>query len=287
MVLKLLVLSLMVPLGLDLHIPVPEDNPLTADKIELGRRLFNDRRLSRDGTIACASCHDQNRAFSDGRSIAVGVTGRMGRRNASSLINRAYGRAFSWDARVATLEEQVINPIEDPNEMDLGVAEAARRVGLTPRALSHALASYVRSILSGNSRYDRFVNGDRTALSVDEEAGLRIFSGKGNCTACHVGPNFTDERVHNTGVAWRTGQLTDAGAGQGTFKTPTLRELPRTAPYMHDGSMATLNDVIDFYNRGGGANPFLDSALRPLSLTDAEKQVLVLFLQSLSGEIRR
>ena len=267
--------------------PVPEDNPLTAEKIELGRRLFNDRRLSRDRSIACASCHNPGRAFSDGRAVPVGVDGRKGRRNAPALINRGWGRAFFWDGRVRTLEEQVLKPIEDPNEMDLPVADAASRVGLRPEDLSRALASYVRSIMSGNAPYDRFVNGERTALSAEQQAGLQIFRGKGNCTACHVGPTFTDERLHNTGVAWRNGQLTDPGAGNGTFKTPTLRETARTAPYMHDGSLATLHDVVAFYERGGSANPFLDPELRPLGLTAQEKQALQSFLLSLSGTTTR
>ncbi len=283
LLLLLLIVSGSVPLGLDLYMPVPEDNPMTVEKIGLGRRLFNDRRLSRDGSIACASCHDPERAFSDGRAIAVGVFGRKGRRNAPALINRGWGRSFFWDGRVPTLEEQVLKPIEDPNEMDLPVADAAGRVGLPVEDLSRALASYVRSIMSGNSPYDRFVNGERTALSAEQQVGLQIFRGKGNCTACHVGPNFTDETLHNTGVAWRNGQLTDLGAGNGTFKTPTLREVARTAPYMHDGSLATLHDVVDFYDRGGNRNPFLDPELRPIGLTAQEKQALQSFLRSLSG----
>ncbi|MBI4477724.1 MAG: c-type cytochrome, partial [Acidobacteria bacterium] len=152
---------------------------------------------------------------------------------------------------------------------------------------SHALASYVRSILSGNSPYDRFINGERTALSADQQAGLQIFRGKGNCTACHVGPNLTDERPHNTGVAWREDRFADPGAGSGDFKTPTLREIARTAPYMHDGSLATLTDVVDFYDRGGRRNPFLDPELRPLGLTESEKRALVTFLGSLAGETSR
>lgn len=284
---------LVIPLGLDLYMPVPDDNPLTMERIELGRRLFNDRRLSRDGTISCASCHDPDRAFSDGRPVAVGVFGRTGRRNAPTLINRAWGRSFFWDGRVPTLEEQVLEPIEDPREMDLPVADAARRVNLTVDDLSRALATYVRSILSGDSPYDRYVNGNRAALSSDQVAGLQIFRGKGNCTACHVGPTFSDERVHNTGVAWRdpstssgqAGYFMDPGAGNGRFKTPTLREIARTAPYMHDGSVATLDDVVDLYDRGGNANPYLDSELRPLKLTQNEKQALIAFLRSLSGAL--
>jgi cytochrome c peroxidase len=281
----LLAATIVIPLGLDLYMPVPEENRLSVEKIELGRRLFNDRRLSRDETIACSSCHDAARAFSTDRPIAVGVFGRVGRRNAPALINRGYGRAFFWDARARTLEEQVLKPIEDPNEMDLPVADAAGRVGLSADDVSRALASYVRSILSGDSPYDRFVNGDRTALSAEQQAGLQIFRGKGNCTACHVGPNFSDEKLHNTGVAWRDGRLADVGAGQGQFKTPTLREASNTTPYMHDGSIATLEDVVDYYDKGGNSNPGLDAELRPLRLTLEDKRLLIAFLRALSGKI--
>jgi cytochrome c peroxidase len=280
-----MLLLLAIPLGLDLYLPAPEDNPLTPEKIELGRRLFFDRRLSRDGSISCSSCHDPERAFSDGRAIAVGVLGRQGRRNAPALINRGYGRSFFWDGRVATLEEQVLKPIQDPNEMDMTLLEAAAHVGLSAAEISRALASYVRSILSGDSPFDRYINGDRAALSTEQQAGLQLFRGKANCTACHVGPNFTDERLHNTGVAWRDGRLADRGAGRGDFKTPTLREITRTAPYMHDGSLATLEEVIEYYDRGGNRNPGLDPELRPLRLSVEERRSLLAFLRSLSGKV--
>ena len=290
----LLAAFLAIPLGLDLYLPVPEDNPLTAEKIELGRRLFNDRRLSRDGSISCASCHNPDRAFSTAQPIAIGVFGRRGLRNAPVLINRGYGRAFFWDARITTLEDQVLRPIEDPNEMDLAVAEAAARVGLSPDALSRALASYVRSILSGASPYDRFINGDRSALSEEQQAGLQIFRGKGNCTACHVGPTFSDEKLHNSGVAWREGRLQDEGGfavtgkteHRGAFKTPTLREVVRTAPYMHDGSLATIEEVVKFYDEGGRPNPTIDPEIHPLRLTVDQQRALTAFLESLSGTIR-
>jgi cytochrome c peroxidase len=282
---RLLIVALVIPLGLDLYMPVPEENPLTAKKIDLGRRLFHDRRLSRDGSIACASCHDPDRAFSDERPVAVGVFGRVGRRNAPAIINRGYGRAFFWDARVSTLEEQVLKPIEDPNEMGSSASEAAARVGLTPVQLSHALATYVRSILSGDSPYDRFINGDRAALSPQEQEGLRLFRGKANCTACHVGPTFTDERLHNTGVAWRDGKLSDEGGGAGRFKTPTLREVAGTAPYMHNGSVPSLDEVVEFYNAGGRRNPALDPEIRLLNLNGVEKAALVRFLGTLSGTV--
>jgi cytochrome c peroxidase len=289
----LVTLVLMIPLGLDLYMPIPEDNPITSEKVELGRRLFNDRRLSRDGSIACASCHDPNRAFSDGRPIAIGIHGRLGRRSAPALINRGYGRVFFWDGRAATLEEQVLQPIQDPNEMDMTLPEVSARVGVPAGEISHALASYVRSILSGDSAYDRFVSGDRAALSLEQQEGLQIFRGKANCTACHVGPTFTDERFHNTGVAWRDGRLSDEGRAavtgddhdRGAFKTPSLREVARTAPYMHDGSLATLADVIDYYDRGGNLNSGLDTDVHPLRLTAREKNAIRTLLQSLSGTI--
>jgi cytochrome c peroxidase len=279
-------LMLAIPLGLDLYMPVPEDNPLTVPKVELGRKLFHDRRLSRSGTVACASCHDPGRAFSDSRPLAVGVFGRVGRRHAPALINRGYGRSFFWDGRIATLEEQVLKPIQDPNEMDLTLDEASSRVGMNVPAISHALASYIRSILSGDSPYDRFINGDRRALSAEQQRGMQIFRGRGNCTSCHVGPTFSDERFHNTGVAWQNDRLRDEGRGNGTFKTPTLREVARTAPYMHDGSLATLDDVVNFYSDGGRANPSLDAEIRPLRFTNEEKRAVVRFLESLSGKIR-
>ena len=291
--LRAVVALLVIPLGLDLFMPVPEANPLTAEKVAIGRRLFRDTRLSRDGTVSCSSCHDPARAFSVDRTIAVGVYGRVGLRNAPALINRGYGKAFFWDGRSTSLEEQVLTPIQDPNEMDLTLEEARARVGLRPEDLARALASYVRSILSGNSPFDRFVNGDRSALSVDAQRGLRLFRGKAGCISCHVGPNFTDEQFHDTGVAVSHGRISDEGRfaisgnprDRGAFKTPTLREVGRTAPYMHDGSVTNLADVVDYYDRGGNQNPQLDTQLRPLRLDPDEKRALVAFLRALSGKV--
>jgi cytochrome c peroxidase len=277
---------LAIPLGLDLYMPVPDSNPLDAETIRRGRELFRDRRLSRDRSLSCASCHRPDRGFSDGRPVAVGIAGRTGRRNVPALINRGYGRAFFWDGRTTTLEDTVLRPIAAHNELDLSIDEAAVRVGMTRDDMARALASYVRSILSGDSRFDRFVNGDRRALNAQQQRGLQVFRGKGNCTACHVGPNFTDERLHNTGVAWRTGRLTDDGGGLGAFRTPTLREIARTAPYMHDGSLRRLEDVVDFYERGGHPNPHLDEEIRPIRFTADEKRDLVAFLRTLSGRVQ-
>jgi cytochrome c peroxidase len=281
-----LLVTLVIPLGLDLFMPVPDDNPLTTERIELGQQLFFDKRLSRDGTLACATCHEPDHGFADARPIAVGIDGRAGRRNAPALINRGYGRAFFWDGRAKSLEEQVIKPIEDPDELGSSLVEASRRVAVPPGEIAGALASFVRSILSGNSAFDRFVNGSRGALTNEERAGLQVFRGKGNCVACHVGPTLSDERLHNTGVAWRDGLYADQGGGRGDFKTPTLREVARTAPYMHDGSLAALDEVIDFYDRGGRPNPSVDPEVRPLRLTAEEKRALGAFLRTLSGQVQ-
>ena len=298
------------PLGLDLYMPVPEGNPITAEKLALGRKLFFDTRLSVDRTKACATCHIPGLAFTDGRQVAEGVQGRKGTRNTPTLVNRGYGASHFLDGRAGSLEEQVLEPIEGEAELAFQIPLAVSRLqqsddyqrafdrafGRSPDAqtLAWALASYVRSILAGNSPVDRFRRGDRSALSPEEAEGLRIFVGKGNCTACHVGPNLTDEEFHNTGVAWREGRFTDPGRfrvtgldeHQGSFKTPTLRELPRTAPYMHDGSIGSLEEVVDFYDRGGNTNPSLDDDIRPLGLTADEKRALVAFLRALSGSVR-
>jgi cytochrome c peroxidase len=282
----LLIFALRPLLGLDLYMPVPESNPLTRDKVALGRRLFFDKRLSRDGTLACASCHDPRRAFSDGRSVARGINGAQGTRNAPALINRGYGSSFFWDGRAKSLERQALEPILNPIELALTESELERRTKLKASEVTAALASFVRTIRSGDSRFDRYTAGQLNALNHQEKAGLAVFRGKGNCSACHPGPNFTDEQFHNTGVAWRDGALVDAGAGKGKFKTPTLREVARTAPYMHDGSLLTLEDVIEFYSQGGRPNPNLDAEIRPRNFSAAEKQALLAFLRALTGHVR-
>jgi cytochrome c peroxidase len=283
------------PLGLDVYMPVPETNPLTPEKIALGRELFFDKRLSRDGTVACASCHDPERAFSDGRRVARGVGGAEGVRNAPAIVNRGYGQSFFWDGRAETLEQQALEPILNPKELALTVDELERRTRLRASEVTDALASYIRTIRSGDSRFDRFTMGQTSALTALEKAGLELFRGKGHCVNCHVGPNFSDERFHNTGVAWRDGSLTDDGRftvsrlerDRGAFKTPTLREVARTAPYMHDGSIAKLEDVVEFYSRGGRANPYLDPEIRPRFFSPEEKQALVAFLRALDGAVSR
>jgi len=216
------------PLGLDLYKPVPEADPLTPEKVALGRRLFFDRKLSRDRRLSCASCHEPAKAFSDGRPVARGIGGAEGARNAPAIINRGYGSTFFWDGRAPTLEQQVIEPILNPKELGLAsLAELESRAGMPAATFAAALSSYVRTIRSGGSRFDRYMAGDATALSDSEKIGLALFRGKANYVACHVGPNFTDEQFHNTGVAWREGALADEGRfavtrdprHRGAFKT--------------------------------------------------------------------
>lgn len=229
-----------------------------------GKALFFDKRLSRDGSVSCGTCHDPKRAFADGQVLSAGVGGRRGTRHTPTVLGRGAGRLQFWDGRSASLEEQVLEPIRNPNEMAMTVEDALARVekdypGLDARGLARALAAYVGSIRSEASAFDRFMHGDGAALNALEREGLRLFRDKARCYICHSGDQFTDEQFHNTGVAWSGGELRDEGrAGvtgkryhKGAFKTPTLREVALTAPYMHDGSIGTLEEVVEFYDRGG------------------------------------
>jgi cytochrome c peroxidase len=279
-----------IPAGLDAYLPVPAANPLTRAKVELGKKLFADRRLSTDGTVACISCHDPQLAFGDRRRLAIGIRGQVGKRRAPRLVNRAYGRSFFWDGRAQTLEQQVLEPVANPLEMASSAREAAARIGIDEAELRDALASYVRTLLSGNSALDRYMAGDAAAMSAAEQLGLRLFTGKAGCSSCHVGPNLTDERFHNTGAGDGNDPGRSAVTGReedrGAFKTPSLRDAARTPPYMHDGSLATLEDAIEFYDKGGRANARLDPEIRPLHLSTQEKAALASFLRALNGTVR-
>jgi cytochrome c peroxidase len=273
---------------------------ISSGLVDLGRRLFNEKALSRDGTVSCATCHDAHIAFTDGRAVARGIDSRVGTRNTPTLVNRGYGTSQFWDGRSLTLENQALEPIPNPLEMDLGLPEALARLAaggygtMSSNEIARAIAAYVRTIRSGDSPYDRYLRGDLGALDADAQRGLFLFRDKANCHICHGGANFTDEAFHNTGVAWKEGAIADEGRyvrtrkqyHLGAFKTPTLREVGLTAPYMHDGSLATLEDVVEFYDRGGRENPYLDVNMRPLHLSAADKRALVAFLRSLSGVVR-
>ncbi len=297
--------GLTVPLGLDAIITVPDDNPLTPEKAALGRRLFADPILSLDRTRSCAFCHRPEKAFADTTRLSSGVRNRHVSRNAPTLVNRAYGKAFFWDGRAATLEAGVLLPVENPDELALPLAALVARLRAAPRyralfrrafpareitrsAVGQALASYVRTLRSGDTPADRYVVGDTTALSAAERRGRALFLGRGNCADCHSGPTFSDERFHNTGIATGTADegryaITRDSADRGRFKTPTLREIVRTAPYMHDGSIPTLERVVEFYDGGGRANPNLDQEIHPLRLSAVDKSDLIAFLRALGG----
>lgn len=297
-----------VPLGLSALVPVPAANPVTPAKVALGRRLFFEKRLSRDGRLACASCHKPSHAFADDRPVALGVAGRKGRRNAPSLLNRAYLRTLFWDGRAASLEDQAMLPIVAATELANTHEEVIRRLSrdgsyvaafrdafgdtaITTTRVAEALASFERTLLSGDSDVDRFERlGDLAALSSAAARGRVLFRGKARCHVCHDGPLFSDQRFHNTGVSWGREPLdrgrfevTRMQADLGAFRTPSLRDVRRSAPYMHDGSMRSLSDVVVFYDRGAGANPYLDGLIRPLGLTAAERRDLVAFLNALTG----
>ena len=295
--------------GLDLLMSVPDENPLTIEGVAVGERLFFDPLLSVDGSVRCASCHRPDRAFSDSVPLSRGVFGRRGRRNAPAIVNRGYGRAFFWDGRARSLEDQVLHPVQDPVEMGQPITRLVRRLRadrayadafalafgtLDSGTVARALASYVRTLRAGNAPFDRWRDGDTAALSPEARRGQVLFAGRANCIVCHVGPNFSDEDFHNTGVSARSARTTagfDSGraritgraADVGAFKTPTLREVVRTPPYMHDGSLATLEDVVAFYDGGGFANPHLDPDIAVLRLTKNERADLVAFLLVLSG----
>lgn len=284
--------------------PLRADNPLTRASVELGRALFFDPRLSRDGTLSCASCHRPGRAFSDTVALSAGVHGHRGMRNAPSLGNVAYRAPYNGDGGAPTLEQQLFIPVMDTSEMgmdaqqavellrsDLRLAELSRRAYGRPLdlyVLTRAIANYERTLLGGTSRYDRFLGGDSGALSSSEQRGLVLFNGKGGCNECHGGFDLSDHAFHNVGT--RAGPATDPGrqritlkpGDKGKFKTPGLRNVALTGPYMHNGGLATLEEVIGHFNAGGASDPNKDTLLRPLGLSAVEEQDLAAFLRSLT-----
>lgn len=296
-----------VPLGL-LPLRFPADNPYTAEKRELGRLLYYDKRLSADGTVACASCHAPEHAFTDGQPVSSGIRGQKGGRSAPTVFNRAYSLAQFWDGRAKSLEEQAAGPIANPIEMGNTHDAMVKTMQGIPgyRALfkkafgkeefgvdeiTKAIATYERTVLSGNSPYDRYKAGNKNAMNTAQVRGMDIYFNKAKCDQCHEGINLTANSYHNLGVGADKPtpdvgryEVTKKDADWGAFKTPTLREIARTAPYMHDGSIATLEEVIEYYDRGGTPNKNLDERMKPLKLTAAEKKDLVEFLKAFNGE---
>jgi cytochrome c peroxidase len=294
------------PIGFP-SIPAPSDNALTEAKAVLGKALFFEKRLSRTSRIACGSCHLQERGFADPNPYSFGVEGRVGERNAPALINLAYTTSFFWDGGVISLEDQSIAPVQNPLEMDLPLEQAVARLegdsryeqlfdqafgtGPTPGNYTRAVASFVRTLVSGNSRYDRYLNGDSDALTPAERRGEQLFNGeKGECFHCHVGFNFTNDRfAHNGSFVEGDGdvgreRITLNAADRGRFKVPTLRNVAVSAPYMHDGSIASLEGVLAHYASHGRGDSRTDATILSIELSPAEQLDIVAFLGALSDE---
>jgi cytochrome c peroxidase len=321
---------------------VPKDNPGSAAQVALGKKLYFDTRLSKDGSVACATCHDVSRGFSDRRPTSEGIGDQIGRRNAPTTLNALFYSSQFWDGRAPTLEEQAKLPIVNPIEM--GMPDGATAVaaiapdpeyqaafqaayGRPPSFddLARAIAAFERTLVFVSSPFDRFLRGEVGAISTDARAGFALFNGKGRCNACHQmsasNPIGTDNRFHNVGVSARhqnfeelakKGLAATAGGASmelldrlaletdlselgrfvvtrnradiGAFKTVAVRNVGVSGPYMHDGSLTTLWDVMDHYNKGGEANPFLDGGIEPLALTEQEIDQVIAFLFSLTDE---
>jgi cytochrome c peroxidase len=290
-----------VPFGLAI-VPTPKDNPHSDEKVELGKQLYFDKRLSADNTVSCASCHDPKQGWSNGDKTAVGVGGQRGGRSAPTILNTAYQQFQFWDGRSPSLENQALGPIANPIEMNLPIEKAVEKIAaiqgyqdqfqkvfgqpVTADGIAKAIAAFERTILSGDAPYDHYKAGDENALSPQAKEGMKLFFGKANCSSCHTGPNFTDNGFHNLGIGFH-GEQPDEGRSvvsklegdKGAFKTPSLRDIARTAPYMHDGSLATLEDVVAYYNQGGTANDYLDEEIFALKLNDEQQAALVAFLK--------
>ena len=311
-------LEIRIPLGLP-PLPVPADNPPTAETVALGRRLYYDPVLSADHTISCASCHSPQSGFSDVHPVSIGVGGKKGSRHSPTVMNSAYNFVQFWDGRAPSLEEQAKGPIANPVEMASTHADVVKRLQADPKYVAlfqqawgtdqisidlvvKSIASFERTVLCGNSAFDRFYYGhDKKALSASAQRGLKLFTDpkKANCAVCHsIGKDyalFTDNKFHNLGIGADTrGNMDDLGRfGQtkdesdwGAFKTPTLRGIAQHAPFMHDGTFPTLKDALAHYIGGGNLNPHLDKEIHALDfLSFDERDDLIAFLESLSAPL--
>ena len=324
-----------VPLGLTpIAGFVPLSNPMTKKKVELGKQLYFDARVSKDGTVSCATCHNPEKGWTDQFDSSIGILGQKGSRNSPTVLNTVYGRTMFWDGRAPSLEGQAQGPVQNKIEMgDQSYKEIIERLrtikgyreqfqvvfgtDVTLDGMAKAIAAFERTALSGNSKYDKYDRGQDEPslklLSDSEKRGMVLFGlrlrqdddfnpgvtlKKANCTSCHAGQNFSDEQFHNLGVGWNAKEAKFADLGRfviapvgaknpadiAAFKTPTVRDITRTAPYMHDGSEKTLEAVVEYYDKGGIANPHLDADMKPLKLTAQEKADVVAFMKALTGE---
>lgn len=314
---------------------IPPDNAVTPEKVQLGRRLYYDKRLSADGTVSCATCHDPEKGFADGKKVGEGIGGKKGARNSPTVLNSMFNEFQFWDGRAATLEEQAKGPMINPVEMGMKDHDAVVAAVMKDPAyvadfqtifgraatiddIAAAIATFERTVVSGDSAFDRFMAGDKLALSESAQRGWVLWNGKARCNTCHPfaanTPNFSDNKFHNIGVAAKArdfaalarkaAQVTDlqelafdpnfSELGRfiatrqpkdlGAFKSSGMRDIALTAPYMHDGSEPTLLSVVEFYDKGGEPNPFLDGGITPLKLTEGERHDLVAFMESLTGQ---
>jgi len=306
----LFLLSLLVFLGacdtseeFSSYIPAPPDNPNSQEKIALGRALFFDPRLSRDGTVSCASCHRPEFAFTDRKPLAEGIGGLLAERNAPTLLNSAFLETVMFDAHLKTLELQVIVPIQEPNEMGHNMKELIPKLRQIPAyqraakeifnrdfdawVLTRSIAAFERSLISLNSPYDQYLKGHKNALSAQQKEGMKLFNSL-YCVQCHPAPYFTNFKAENNGLYAEYGK--DKGrfrihldsADIGFFKVPTLRNIALTYPYMHDGSRQTLEDVLRHYQAGGKHPKGQNTNIRPFTLSETEQQQLIAFLYSLT-----
>lgn len=289
-------------------VPVPPDNPQTDEKVRLGQQLYFDPRLSADNTISCATCHRPDMAWANHDRTDTGIGGQVGGRNSGTVLDAAYMTYQFWDGRAASLEEQALGPIHNPIEMGETLENVVRKLdaipgyrtqfqrvfgtGVTTEGIARAIAAFERTVVSGPSPYDRYLAGDKRAMTASAARGLNLFKGKAHCSPCHSGPAFSDQSFHNLGVGNLAPKpdigreaVTKDSRDRGRFKTPGLRNVTLTYPYLHDGSEKTLAAVVDFYDRGGNPNPNLDPLILPLDLSAKEKKDLVAFLEALTGTL--
>jgi len=287
------------PLG---ELVIPTDNEMTEEKIELGKQLYFDSRLSGDNKQSCMSCHSPGAGYGDGLKTFSGFQGHVGSRNSPTIINAAYYKEYFWDGRAGSLEEQALGPIQSEVEMNQDLIELVEELNAVPQYvedfqsvfedkisaenIAKAIAAFERTLTISDTAFDRYLAGDDDAISADAKEGMKLFVGKASCITCHAGPALSDGLYHNLGAEGDEGRLavTDDEADLGAFRTPQLRGLEHTAPYMHDGSLATIEDVVDYYNEGGGTHTNKSALIKELNLTEKESKQLVEFLKSMSGD---
>jgi cytochrome c peroxidase len=287
----------------EVEIPFPKDNPITNEKIAFGKRLFFDKRLSKNNELSCASCHQPDKAFTDGLTKSRGTNGAIAMRNAPSLFNTAYSKSYMYDGEVKTLELQVLVPIQDHLEMGSSMKKILQKLSKDPEykrlsqkvfnreldayVITRAISTYERTLISRNSRFDRYKKGEKGVLNANEIVGWKLFSEKLYCIRCHSGPDFTNYTVVSNGLYLDYGsdqgryRINGLEKEKGTFKVPSLRNVSLTAPYMHDGSIRTLKEVILHYSKGGADHSNKSPIIKPFQLTDLEINQLESFLEAL------